>query len=232
MPTTVQFILLLIGSYLFGSVPLAYIIARWTRGIDLRRFSSGNIGASNLAKATSLYHAIPVGIFDLLKGTLMVFIARLLDFSVAQQVAVGLAAVVGHNWSVYLRFNGGRGVTTSLGVAFILMPWGVVVFVAIALFTLVKRTTPLPVLLAIAALPLASWLFHQPLAITLGLLAILLIMIIRRLTAPRSELSTSVKLGELLKNRLVFDRDIRDAKTWLARKHELATDRKNEENLP
>jgi len=216
---TIEFGLLTLCAYLVGSVPAAYLAAKLSRGIDLRQYGSGHAGVGNLLRATSKKLAAPVTIYDLCKGAVMVWIAQLVGLGIAQQVAIGLAAIIGHNWPVFLRFNGGRGILTTLGVAFFLMPWGIVVFVVIALPTIILlRSSPLPVLVAIAALPLAGWGLNQPLAVTLGLLAMFLIAVIRRLTAPRTAITASVNPRELFINRLLFDRDIRDGKAWISRK--------------
>ena len=74
---SVEFILLVIGAYLLGSVPAAYIIARWRRGIDIREYGSGNVGAANVLAAVSKWWSIPVTIFDIGKGVLTVWIAQL-----------------------------------------------------------------------------------------------------------------------------------------------------------
>jgi len=221
-----EFGLLILGAYLLGSVPVAYLTARLCRGIDLRQYGSGHIGAGNLLRATSKRLTAPVAIYDVGKGAAMVWIAQLVGLGIAQQVAVGLAAIIGHNWPVFLRFNGGRGVATTLGVAFFLMPWGIAVFVVIASPTILLKSSPLPVLVAIAALPLASWGLSQPPAVTLGLLAMFLILVIRRLTAPRAAIAASVSSRELLVNRLLFDRDIRDGKAWVNRRPQEASSTK------
>ena len=78
----VESILLVIGAYLLGSVPSAYLVARWSRGVDIRRYGSGNVGATNLLKITSKWLAILVIIFDLGKGAVMVWIAQLLGLAV------------------------------------------------------------------------------------------------------------------------------------------------------
>lgn len=215
---TIEFGLLTLGAYLVGSVPAAYLAAKLSRGIDLRQYGSGQLGVGNLLRTTSKRLATPVAIYDFGKGAMMVWIAQLLGLGIAQQVTAGLATIIGHNWPVFLRFNGGRGVATTLGVAFILMPWGMIVFAALASPTLLLRSSPLPVLVGIAALPLTSWAFDRPLAVTLGLLTLLLIVVIRRLTAPRTAIATSVSSRELFVNRLLFDRDIRDGKAWVNRK--------------
>ncbi len=86
---TVQFGLLILGGYLLGSVPAAYLVAKWSRGIDIRQYGSGNVGASNLLRLTSKWLVIPVTFFDIGKGALTVWVAQLLGLGVAEQIVVG-----------------------------------------------------------------------------------------------------------------------------------------------
>ena len=90
--------------------------------------------------------------------------------------------------------------------------------VIVAIGMLILRSSPLPILLAVAAAPLASWLAHEPTAVTLGYLAIFLILVIKRLTAPFSADADSISRKELLLNRFLFDRDIKDKRGWMYRK--------------
>ena len=219
---SIELILLILTAYLLGSTPVAYLVARWSRGIDIRKYGSGNVGASNLWKLTSKRLAIAVSVFDLAKGMLMVWAAQRIGLGITGQVMVGLAAIAGHNWPIFLRFNGGRGVLPALGVALVLpainnlVPWGAIIGLAIAAIgAFIIHNVPLGVGAAIAALPLVSWAFGEPLPITLGFWVILLMAIIRRLTAPRTSFTASVPRGQLLINRLLFDRDIRDREAWI-----------------
>ena len=221
---SVEFILLLLAAYFLGSLPVSYLAAKLSRGIDLKQCGTGQAGAGNLWRMTSWRLGLPVGIFDLSKGLVMVWVAQLMGLHIAQQLAVGLAAIIGHNWPVFLRFNGGRGIGTTIGVIIILplindmTPWGMVTFVAILVIgTLIMRSSPLPVLVSVAALPLVSWRFGEPFPITLGFLAMFLIVVIRRLTAPQAAVAVPVGRKELILNRLLFDRDIRDRKAWIRR---------------
>ena len=220
-----EFGLLIVAAYLLGSVPAAYLAAKWCRGIDLRQYGSGNVGASNLLTITSKRIAIPVIIFDVGKGAMMVWAAQLLGLGIAEQVTIGLAAIVGHNWPVFLRFNGGRGALTTIGVLLILTPWLALILVVFAFLFYPFRQLALGTTLAMAALPLCSWFFNPPfgfgieerLPVSLGFLAIFLVTLLRRLTAPRTSLSASVPRGQLIINRLLFDRDIRDREAWIKR---------------
>ena len=220
---SVEFGLLIAGAYLLGSVPTAYLVAKWSRGIDIRQYGSGNIGASNILRSTSKWLAIPVTIFDIGKGVLAVWVAQLLGLGVTEQIVVGLAAILGHNWPVFLRFQGGRGIFTSLGVILILSPIIGLIILVVAYSLAPFRKLSLGVLIALVSLPILSWFFGQPLGveerltITLGYLAILVIAVLKRLTAPRTSVTVSVSTGQLLVNRLLFDRDIRDREAWIHR---------------
>ena len=220
---SIEFVLSLLGAYLLGSVPAAYLAAKWSRGIDIRQYGSGNVGATNLLGLTSKWIAIVVIVFDLVKGMAMVWAAQLIGLDIAQQVAVGLAAIIGHNWPVFLRFNGGRGILTTLGVIFILVPWLAPIVLVIAFSFALYHQLALGVLLGTISAPVAVWFFSQllgvadKLPIALGFLAIFLIAVLRRLTAPRTSLTVSVPLRQLLVNRLLFDRDIRDREAWIRR---------------
>jgi len=173
---------------------------------------------------TSWKLGLPVGIFDLSKGLVMILIAKSAGLDIAQQLVIGTAAIVGHNWPVFLRFQGGRGIGTSMGVIIILplindmAPWASVAFFAILIAGAgIMRSSPLPTLLGAAALPLINW-FYEPLSVTSGFLAIFLIIVIKRLTAPISTDSVTVSKSQRFFNRLLFDRDIRDRKSWMYRK--------------
>ncbi|MCK4863000.1 MAG: glycerol-3-phosphate acyltransferase [Dehalococcoidales bacterium] len=218
-------IVLIICSYLLGSVPSSYLVAR-ARGIDLRKDGTQQVGGGNLWRTTSRKLGLIVGIFDFFKGMLMVLIALKLGLDAGQQLAVGLAAVVGHNWPVFLRFYGGRGVATSLGIIIILplindiTPWATIAFFAVgaAVITITRRS-PVPIFVAMVILPITSAISREPLSVTMGFLAMALIIIIKRLTAQSAIEARNIGMGHLLLNRLLFDRDIGDRTTWVHRKH-------------
>ncbi len=222
-----QFVLLAIGAYLLGSVPAAYLAVRWSRGTDIRQVGSGNVGASNVLKAGPKWLSIPVALFDIGKAALIVWVAQLLGLAVWQQVMVGLLTIIGHNWSVFLRFRGGRGVFASFGVIVMLSPWLGLIALAFAYSFAPLKQLSLGVLLTFLSLPIFSRFLSAPLGIdidarlpvTMGMTAILAIGILKRLTAPKTPLSESVSLGGLIVNRLLFDRDIRDRKAWISQEN-------------
>jgi glycerol-3-phosphate acyltransferase PlsY len=108
------FAVLGLGAYLLGSLPFGLWIAR-RHGIDITKVGSGNIGATNVSRALGLRAAIVVFLLDMLKGLIPALAARLLLGSSLQAVAIGLIAVVGHSFSPFIGFKGGKGISTGLG---------------------------------------------------------------------------------------------------------------------
>ena len=217
-------IVLIVCAYLLGSVPSSYLAAK-SRGTDLRKDGTQQVGGGNLWRTTSRKLGLMVGIFDFSKGLALVWVAQWQGLDAAQQMAVGLAVVVGHNWPVFLRFHGGRGAATSLGIVIImpvlndLSPWPSVIGIGIVVFvTLILRSSALPVLSAAASMSLTTWFFNEKLAIILAYLTMFLILVLKRLTAQPATEARSIGMGRLLLNRFLFDRDIADRTAWVHRK--------------
>lgn len=216
-PFALRLALLLIGAYLLGSVPTAYIAARLTKGIDIRLYGSGNVGGSNVWEMVSHWALIPVAVVDVGKGAVVVIAAQWLSFGLTYQVAAGLAALAGHNWSVYLGFKGGRGVSTSLGILLVLLQRELAIFAGVGLIGVILGNMPLATLIGIALMPISSWVLGEPLPLTLGCLGMFLLVAAKRLAANRD---TPVPAGDwkgVALNRLLFDRDIRDRGAWIRR---------------
>ncbi|PID58203.1 acyl-phosphate glycerol 3-phosphate acyltransferase [candidate division KSB3 bacterium] len=115
-------IVLLIGAYLFGSIPFGFLIGKM-HGVDVRQYGSGNIGTSNVSRLLGTKAALATLLGDGLKGLLPVLAAwMLLGRNDIWLIATGLAAIIGHNWSLYLKFRGGKGVTTTYG-AYLAIAW-------------------------------------------------------------------------------------------------------------
>lgn len=108
-------IVLIIVAYLLGSIPFGFVIGK-AKGIDIRKYGSGNIGTSNVARILGKKAAILTLLGDGLKGLLPVLLAKMFINSDGWIVAVGLTTIIGHNWPIFLKFRGGKGVTTTYGV--------------------------------------------------------------------------------------------------------------------
>lgn len=159
---TTAHLLALVASYFVGAIPNSYLAGKLFRGIDLREHGSGNLGASNVWRTLGPKFAIPVGMLDSAKGAIPVlFIAPLATDARLFGLACGIMAVVGHVFSVFVGFRGGKGVATASGVMLALTPLAVLVTMVIWL-VLVKSTgfSSLASIVAAAVLPLAAWLLH------------------------------------------------------------------------
>jgi glycerol-3-phosphate acyltransferase PlsY len=121
MSTLVPPLALCLGAYLAGSIPFGVLIAR-AKGVDLRKIGSGNIGATNVARALGKGWAVAVLACDAAKGFAPVWLGRRLGFPAWAIALAGLTAIVGHMFTIFLRGRGGKGVATSLGVALALSP--------------------------------------------------------------------------------------------------------------
>ena len=114
-------ILFLLTGYLIGAIPTGWVVAR-LRGLDIQKVGSGNIGATNVLRSMGVVPAIFVMVFDPLKGALAAGLPLLFDQSPWVVALTALATVLGNNFNVFLRFRGGKGVATSLGVFLVIDP--------------------------------------------------------------------------------------------------------------
>ena len=167
-----------LAGYLLGSIPTGFLVAK-ARGVDIRTVGSGNIGATNVFR----YLGKPAGIFvllaDGLKGWVaVVLVTRLLaiwlypsaDSQDREWLAVcaGLCAVLGHNYTCWLHFKGGKGIATSAGVLVALVPWALLIILSIwVLVFALFRYVSLASICASFALPFAVWFTKKDLTMTL-----------------------------------------------------------------
>jgi glycerol-3-phosphate acyltransferase PlsY len=155
--------LFILLSYLFGSVPTAYIAGHLTRGVDIRHVGDSNMGAANAYRELGHKTGTVVFFIDVGKGALPVLIAQAVSLSQPSILAAGLAAVIGHNWPVFIGFRGGRGVSTTIGVflAVITTPMLIVAGPAITAL-LVKKNVTLACAILFVPLSLLCWWLGNP----------------------------------------------------------------------
>jgi acyl phosphate:glycerol-3-phosphate acyltransferase len=155
-------ILLILFGYLMGSVPVGFILGARS-GIDVRAVGSGNVGATNVARVVGKRQGILTLIADTAKGFLPVILAMQLGASLAATVLVGAAAFLGHLYPIFLKFKGGKGVATALGVFLAVAPMATLVLVALfAVTVLASRIVSLSSILTAVAAPIIFWLFSYP----------------------------------------------------------------------
>lgn len=157
----------IVAAYLLGSIPFGFLVAR-AKGVDIRSVGSGNIGATNVLRMLGKPAGISVLLADALKGWLAVAVLTRLVFAVLalapgpadreyHQIVAGLAAVLGHNFTCWLNFKGGKGIATSAGVLVALVPWALLIILGIWVVVLgIWRYVSLASISASFALPFAT----------------------------------------------------------------------------
>ena len=161
-------VLLAIGAYLLGAVPFGFLIAR-SRGIDIRKAGSGNIGATNVFRAVGKGWGALTLLLDALKGLIPAALFPLLlgrmtqgEPAAGDGVLFACLAIAGHNWPIYLKFKGGKGIATTGGAVIGIAPAAFGVGLATWIVTcLVTRYVSVASILAAAAIPTASWLWFR-----------------------------------------------------------------------
>ncbi|MDF2571569.1 MAG: plsY [Sporomusa sp.] len=156
-----EYMLVIVASYLIGSIPNGLIIGQYFYKIDLRQFGSKNIGATNAYRILGPRPAFWVFLTDALKGVAGVLLGQYIGGTAMSELAGGIGAISGHNWSAFLKFKGGRGVATGLGVIAMIAPKvTVIVFCAWAIIVYFTRYVSLASIVAAALVPVSMWLLH------------------------------------------------------------------------
>lgn len=208
---------LLIGSYLLGSIPTAYLFARWRKGIDLRQYGSGTVSGSMVWEHVARWGVVVVGLFDLGKAAFATWLGSQISLPVA--IAAGLAATIGHNWPIFLNFTGGRGLGCYMGMFLVIFPWGFPWMLGfLALGRLISRDSAPWALAALIGLPVFAWYMGQPPELIWGTVIMLILALVKRVEANRRPLPADpAERRRVLMYRLLLDRDIRDWHTWVRR---------------
>ncbi len=179
------------AAYLVGSIPTSIIVCRKLKGIDIRQHGSGNAGATNVYRVMGLKVAAFVLVMDALKGVFGVFIPLLLVPSAGLWIKIlgGLFAIVGHIWTIFAQFKGGKGIGTSLGVFISLTPLpALAAFIAWVITVSITKIVSISSIIAGVVLALSTWVFYKkgiggisfPLVYFTALIAILIIITHRK----------------------------------------------------
>jgi acyl phosphate:glycerol-3-phosphate acyltransferase len=190
--------LLVALGYVLGSIPTGLLVARWQKGVDIRRHGSGNIGMTNVLRAVGKGAAALTLVGDLAKGLLPVLLARAWLTSPWAIGLVALAAVIGHLYPVFAGFHGGKGVATTLGASLPLLPGPLLIaFLVFATCVALRRQVSLGSLAAAAALPIAAFAWGSPAAYVLyALMAATLIWYRHRENIQRLLAGTEPTIGQ------------------------------------
>lgn len=195
----------IILSYLLGSLPFGYLVAK-LYGVDILKVGTRQIGGTNVFRNVGKWQGILSGILDFSKGFAVVFGAQKLGFSSGIQILAGVAAIAGHNWSIYLKFAGGRGIATCLGAFLALSPkiFGFSL-IPLVILTIIWSGSIGTLLFFIVAILLSIY-FSQFETAGVFIILSLVPIAIKRLS-PIQEISQSENPATLIRNRLIFDND-------------------------
>lgn len=178
-------ILSLILSYLIGSISFALVIGKVFYKKDIRNYGSGNLGATNAYRVLGVKAGVIVAIADILKGTFACLLPLILS-SAVNPIICGLLAILGHIFSVFASFKGGKAVATATGVFLFLTPLGVLAgFVVFVITVLLTKYVSLSSMLASIALFIYSLIFEDKVIIALSLLISVSIIILHRQNIKR-----------------------------------------------
>ena len=194
----IKIALLIICAFIMGSIPVGVIVAK-IKGVDLKKVGSGNIGATNVLRSLGKGPAALTLLGDMLKGTLAVALGRYFGLGTFYQGIIGLSAILGHNFSLFLGFRGGKGVATSLGVFLLYSPQtALITFIIWIVVVLTAKYSSLGALISFGLLPLNIILFDSQGKdkLPVALLATLFILIRHTDNIRRLIKGTERKIGE------------------------------------
>jgi len=157
-----DYVIIAILGYLIGSIPNGLIIGKQFYHVDLRQFGSKNIGATNAFRTLGVKPALWVFLTDAAKGIIAVYGANIFVGTPIALLVAGIAAIAGHNWSIFLKFTGGRGVATGLGVIIVLVPKvTLIVFVVWSVIVYFTRYVSLASIIAATLVPIMMWFMGE-----------------------------------------------------------------------
>lgn len=223
---------LILLAYLVGTVPMAYVVGKAVKGIDLRDYGSGNLGGANVWEHVGRAWVVPTGGFDfVVKGIAVVAVGNyLFHESPLVQGAMGLAAIAGHNWCPYLRWAGGRGLAVGLG-ALALLSWQQLALLAsIGLAGKVLfRHMGLAVFLGVMLVPITSTLMYfllddlpgvlhtEPLGVMVFSWGLAVLTLAKRALSNDLSLPRGPSRWRMLQYRVLYDRDVSAREDWVNR---------------
>jgi len=213
----VGFAFLLLFGYLLGSIPSGYLAGKWIKGIDLRNYGSGTVSGSMVWEHVAKWAVVPVGLFDIFKGALPTWLGLRLGLGEVAAMLIGFAAIIGHNWPVYLNFHGGRGFSPFLGTLLAFFPWGVPIILAGLGIGNVFGSPAIP-LFVLISLPIFAALLNGPSIVLWLSVGMTVITIVKRLEANRRPLPNDpLERRNVILRRIFLDRDIQDHESWIQR---------------
>ncbi len=198
----IKLILVIVASYLIGSIPNGYIISKKIYGIDITKYGSGNIGATNVQRVLGTKPALVVLILDLAKGGIAILLGRYIANSYYIMMLSGIAAILGHDYSIFMpHFKGGKGVAATYGVAaFINFPAALLSFIVFVIIVWKTKYVSLGSIISICSFPLFLLLLGENRTVVLmSIVFPLLVIFSHRENIKRLIKGTERKFGQKIK---------------------------------
>ena len=197
----------IIAAYIIGSFPTAYVAGRLLKGVDIRQMGSRNMGAMNVFYTVGFPAGITVLAIDIGKGAAAVALARWLGVPPVVELLAGAAAVAGHSFPVFLKFRGGKGGATCIGILAFLMPWGIPFYLAIfGLGLLLLHFPTLSYSIAFLSFPFVAWLWYHSATFIIFSVVVLLLPGIRYIPRIREMRAKGGSWRHVLLRRNMKDR--------------------------
>lgn len=173
-----SYIIVVLCSYVIGSIPSGLILGKTLWNVDLREHGSKNIGATNAWRTLGKLPGIMVFVADLLKGMIGVYLGMLLVGTSTAMIIGGIMVIVGHSLSLFLKFKGGKGVATGLGVIIMLMPTvSAIVFIIWFVIVILSKYVSLASIIAAICVPIFAFILGMPLEfVAFGVVAALFVI--------------------------------------------------------
>jgi len=214
-------IILYIFSYIYGSIPFGLILVRVLKGLDIRKIGSGNIGATNVSRVLGLKLGLMSGVLDISKGFIPVIIGKYLGLSTAELFFAGFLGVVGHDFSIFLSFKGGKGVASTLGFILALNPLVILIEIVPFFVTFfITRIVSLSSIIALIFLPFAFLILGDKTLALLSLIPAALGILRHKENIERLIYGIEKKFGE---KELVETEFLKDDSSGLNRAKEILT---------
>ena len=223
-----EIVALYMAAYLLGSIPTAFIIGKLVKGIDIRRYGSGNLGGGNVIQHVGKKWFVPQMVSDaLVKGAGTIWFSVYvvgIDWNSPWLIGPPMLVLAGNNWSPFLKMQGGRGLGVAVGTLLAFSPaiLGIVMAIYFGGY-LLTRGAGIWALAALLALPVLFFVFPSGLKMADGLtmiwysLGVLGLVVLKRLSSNWTPLPSGMPRSRVFFNRLVWDRDVDDRSQWVER---------------
>ncbi len=175
-------------SYIIGSIPFSFTIAKLFKGIDIRKLGTKNVGAMNIISVAGIFPGIIALLFDISKGALVVHLTNKITEDIGVSLTSGLFTVIGHNWPIFLKFKGGKGVATTIGILLLISPFSLLILylIAIPIIILIINDSYMSASIGFLILPLILWFLEKNIWFVIFGILIALIIVIRHLNEIRT----------------------------------------------